>query len=102
MHPSCGSGRAARRAAAAQTSVFQERRLAALRDLQHAPRLTRAGLHLSLAEATLAVGDDIYAREHVRDALSLMGGQGPRALTRRAESVLQQLESAAAVCREIN
>jgi tetratricopeptide (TPR) repeat protein len=93
------TGLAVAAATSGQTSVFQDRRLAALRDLQQAPRLTRAGLQLDLAEATLSVGGDDFAREHVRDALALLGSHGPRALTRRAESVLQRLELAVELAR---
>jgi hypothetical protein len=82
--------------ASAQKPLFLERRQAALRELLLAPRITRAALHLDLAEAALAAGDVDFSREHVREALALTGSDRRHGLTVRAEAVLSQLESAAA------
>jgi tetratricopeptide (TPR) repeat protein len=90
------TGLALSAASADQRDLFHERRLAAVRELQQTPRQPRAALHVELANAALRVGDVDFAREHVRDALDLLGPDGPRALVQRAESVLNQLETDAA------
>jgi tetratricopeptide (TPR) repeat protein len=84
-------------AAGEKRDQFHERRVAALRELQLTGRLPRAALQLELADAAARVGDVDFARDHVREALELLGHEGPPALVRRAENVLSQLESAATV-----
>ncbi len=83
-----GLARAA--AAGAQRSLFHDRRMAALRELPMAPRLTRANLHLDLAEAALLVADEDFSREHVREALALAGPDAS-AIARRADGVLSRI-----------
>jgi tetratricopeptide (TPR) repeat protein len=71
---------------------YRDRRTAALRELTQVPPLLRAGVHSELARASLIAGDLDHARDHVRDTLSLLNGDGAPEVRRRAEEVLSALE----------
>jgi hypothetical protein len=90
------AGLASVAASADQRDLFRDRRHAALREMQQTARQPRAALHVDLANASLRVGDVDFAREHVREALDLLGPTGARELVQRAEAVLHQLETDAA------
>lgn len=71
---------------------FTDRRAAALRDLMQLPAYRRAETHIALGRAAALSGQVDAAREHLREAITLVGMAGPAVLRDRAEEILSLLE----------
>ncbi|MGH7466554.1 MAG: hypothetical protein ACRENP_01065 [Longimicrobiales bacterium] len=74
---------------------FRERRSAALRELPPAHRAARAAAHIDLGRGAGLVGETDSAREHIREALSLLGDTGHSGMRSQAEEVLRSLNGPA-------
>jgi tetratricopeptide (TPR) repeat protein len=71
---------------------FRERRSAVLRELPPAQRAARAAAHIDLGRGAALVDDVDAAREHIREALALLGDTGSTGLRSRAHEVLSTLD----------
>jgi tetratricopeptide (TPR) repeat protein len=91
-----GAGLCGCAAIAGDETRFKERVTLTLRDLPQLARFDRAQVLAHLARASVMLGHTALGREQVRQAIALLGDHGPPAIVRQAESVLHELEQAAA------
>jgi tetratricopeptide (TPR) repeat protein len=70
---------------------FRERRSAAIRELPSAHRMARAATHFELGRAAALVGEGTAAREHLQEALALLGPASHAGLRSQAEHMVHAL-----------